>query len=181
MFLCFFCLFASLGDATINALLSLFGKLWVCSNFFLLNGLIDNLAETVFINSWIADHDLLVDLVHVSLVFCVGGKQGISFLVAALVFLGEGDDGVFGDGIGELSTVEVAPIENVVVDVEGFVCAAGVVVAGAAALVTQDGVCEGNLLKFCMSGIFVFGLDLVLAELVKKGSEKEGSTHQDAT
>jgi len=180
MFLCFFCLLASLYDATIDALLSFLGELWMCSNLCLLNGLIDDLAETVLVNSGIADHDLLVDLVHVSLVFCVGGKQSIPFLVAALVFSGEGDDGVFGDGIGKLRTVEVTPVEDIVVDVEGFVCAAGVVVAGAAALVTQDGVGESNLLELCVGGIFVFGFDLVLGELVK-GREKEGSTHQDAT
>ena len=181
MFLCFFCLLASLCDAAINALPSFLGELWVCSNLFLLNSLIDNLAETVLVNSGIADHDLLVDLVHVSLVLCVGREQGVSFLVAALVFLGEGDDGVFGDGIGELSTVEVAPVENVVVDVEGLICAAGVVVASAAALVTQDGVGKSNLLKPRVGGIFVFGFDLVLGVSVKKGREKEGSTHQDAT
>jgi len=181
MLLCFFCLLASLCDATINALLSFLGELWVCSNLFLLNGLIDDVAETVFVNSGIADHDLLVDFVHVSLVLCVGREQSIPFLIAAFVFLSEGDDGVFGDGIGELSAVEVAPVENVVVNVERLVCAAGVVVAGAAALVTQDGVGESNLLELCVGGIFVFGFDLVLVESVKKGGEKEGSTHQDAT
>jgi hypothetical protein len=136
MFLCFFCFFTSLCDATVNALLSLFRKLCVCSDLFLLYGFVDDLAEAFFVDSGIADHDLLVDFVHVSLVLCVGREQGIAFLIAALVFLGERDDGIFGDSIGELSTVEVAPVEDVIVDVEGLVGAASVIVASATALVT---------------------------------------------
>jgi hypothetical protein len=140
VFLCFFCLLSGLCDTTINALLSLFGELWVCSDLFLLDGFVDDLAEAFFVNSGIADHDLLVDLVHISLVLCVGQEQGISFFLAALVLLCEGDNGVFGDGIGELSAIEVAPVEDFVVDVERVIGAAGVVVASTAALVTQDGV-----------------------------------------
>lgn len=134
------------------------------SNLLLLNGLVDDVAETVLVNSRIADHDLLVDLVHVSLVLCVGGKQGIAFFIAALVFLGEGNDGVFSDGICKLGAIEVVPVEDVVVYVEGLVGAASVVVASAAAFVTEDGVGESDFLELGMGSILVFGLCLVLFE-----------------
>jgi hypothetical protein len=89
--------------------------------------------------------------------------------------LSEGDDGVFGDGIGELSAIEISPVEDVVVDVEGVIGAASVVVASAAALVTQDGVGESDFLELCVGGIFVFGLDLVFVELVdEKEVSREG-------
>lgn len=164
MFLCFFGFFVCFCDATINAFLRFLSELGVGGNLFLLNGLVDDVAETVLVNSRIADHDLLVDLVHVSLVLCVGGEQGIAFFITALIFLGERNDGVFGNGICELGAIEVVPVENVVVYVERLVGAAGVVVASAAAFVTEDGVGEGDFLEFGMGGILVFGLCLVLFE-----------------
>ncbi|KAG9954748.1 DnaJ-domain-containing protein, partial [Aureobasidium melanogenum] len=164
VFLCFFGFFVCFCDATINAFLRFLSELGVGGNLFLLNGLVDDVAETVLVNSRIADHDLLVDLVHVSLVLCVGGEQGIAFFITALIFLGERNDGVFGNGICELGAIEVVPVENVVVYVERLVGAAGVVVASAAAFVTEDGVGEGDFLEFGMGGILVFGLCLVLFE-----------------
>jgi hypothetical protein len=87
----------------------------------------------------------------------------------------KGDNGVFGDGIGELFAIEVTPVENVVVDVEGVIGAAGVVVASAAALITQDGVGEGDFLELCVGGIFVFGFGLVFVELVDEEIESRKS------
>jgi hypothetical protein len=182
VFLCFFCLLSGLCDTTINALLSLFGELWVCSDLFLLDGFVDDVAETFFVDGGVADHDLLVDLVHVSLVLCVGREQSISFLIATLIFLSERDDGVFGNGIGELSTIEVTPVEDVVVNVEGVVGAAGVVVASAAALITQDSVGESDLLELFVGGILIFRFDLVYFESGdEERREQVKSAHQDAT
>ena len=67
----------------------------------------------------------------------------------------ERGDCVFCDGIGELGAVEITPVENVVVDVEGFVCAACVVVAGAAAFIAEDGVGEGDFLEFGVGKLFI--------------------------
>jgi hypothetical protein len=147
-----------LCDTAVDALLRLVCEFRVCFDLFLFNGFVDDGAETIIINSRIADHNLLVNLVHVAVVFGIGGQQSIAFLVAALVFLGKVDDRVLGDGVGKLSAVKVSPVENVVVNVERVVGAAGIVVASPAALVAQDGIGEGNLLEFDVSGIFVLGL-----------------------
>lgn len=89
--------------------------------------------------------------------------------------MGERDNGVFSDGIGELSTVEVAPVEYIVVNVEGLVGAASIVVASAAALITQDGVGESNFLELCVGSIFVFGFCLVFVELVDEEKQSRES------
>lgn len=180
MFLCFFCFLVCLCNATINALLRLFGELRKSYNLFLLNGFVDDVAETVLVEGRVADHDLLINLVHVALVLCVGGEQGIAFLVTALVFLGEGNDGVFSNSVCELGAIEIIPVEDVVVYVERLVGTACVVVASAAAFVTEDGVGEGDFLELCMSSVLVFGLCLVLLGLgncVKRWFEV---TYQDA-
>ena len=54
-----------------------------------------------------------------------------------------------------MGAVEITPVENVVVDVEGFVCAACVVVAGAAAFIAEDGVGEGDFLEFGVGKLFI--------------------------
>ena len=181
MFLCFFCFLIRTCNATIDAFLRLLSELGMGRNLFLLNGLVDNVAETVFVNGRVADHDLLVDLVHISLVLFVGREQSFAFLIAAFVVFCEGDDGILADGIGKLSTIEVVPVEDVVVYIEGFVGAASVVVASAAAFVAQDGVGKGDFLEFCMGGILVFGLCLVFEWSEKCSDRWFEATHQDAT
>lgn len=54
-----------------------------------------------------------------------------------------------------MGAVEITPVENVVVDVEGFVRAACVVVAGAAAFVAEDGIGEGDFLEFGVGYFFI--------------------------
>ena len=54
-----------------------------------------------------------------------------------------------------MGAVEITPVEDVVVDVEGFVCAACVVVAGAAAFVAEDCIGEGDFLESGVGELFI--------------------------
>lgn len=156
-----------LCNPLIDTLLTFFREERESLDLIFLDGLVDDGAESFFVIDRIADHDLLVNLAHLSLVLCVGGKQSFALLVTAFVLFCEFGDSISVDGVCPLSTVEIAPVEDVVFDVKRFVSPAGVVVAGAAAGITQDGVCESDFLELCVCDILVLRLGLVLEVSVK--------------
>ncbi|KAI6763405.1 hypothetical protein HG531_012793 [Fusarium graminearum] len=120
--------FSSHFHAPFSLLLCLLGVSWEAGHLLALDGLVDDIAESLVVFQYIAQYDSLVKRIHVALTVFVGIQHISLLLIRSLVFLGKLLDGIARNGFLKLFPVVVTPVESLRIH-DGFGCRASLVVS----------------------------------------------------